>query len=439
MVTTDIHRSNQTLQDKLGHIFSLKRMNRVSATIRPEYFALLDHLGNPHKKLPPVIHVAGTNGKGSTIAFMRAILEAAGYKVHVYTSPHLVRFNERIVLSGKEICDQALELLLDEVMSANAGMEQTFFEISTALALTAFTRTPADILLLETGLGGRLDSTNVIERPLATVITTLSYDHMEFLGEAIEEIAGEKAGIMKPQTPCVVAHQLYPEIMPVLQEKAFILGSNLFSENNGWRITGPGDASSKVFSVQTKDKVLDNLPIPSLLGAHQIRNAGTAIATLLIQNKFSIPETAFRQGLTSTIWPARLQKIESTKLPTGWELWLDGGHNDSAAEVLADQARAWAEHDGMPLYIVTGMMGHKDAAAFARPLAPLASKIICIPIDNGHSPEHLAQIWRNEGAKYVQTNPGWEHGLLEKVTTGQKPGRILLTGSLYLAQILNDK
>ena len=423
------------LQAKIDHLFTLKRGARNDPGIRPEYLTLLERLGNPHLCVPPVIHVAGTNGKGSTIAFMRTILESAGYKVHAFTSPHLVRFNERIVLAGAEISDIFLETLIDETMEKNDGLEQSFFELATAMAFTAFARVPADVLLLETGLGGRLDSTNVIDQPLATVITTLSYDHTEFLGETIEAIAGEKAGIMKPGTPCIVAHQIYPEVIGVLKARADVLKSPIYSENDGWVTGGSPESGHDPFSVQTRVRSLKDLSTPSLTGLHQIRNAVTACATLMIQPRFMIPDNAFSNGLKNAFWPARLQKIDSPLLPSPeWELWLDGGHNDSAAEALAAQARQWAKADEKPLYIINAMLGHKDAGSFARPLAQLSACVTCISLENGHSPEDLAKIWSDSGAPLTQAAPqNWPAPLVHIINT-KPPGRILLTGSLYLAE-----
>lgn len=436
-------RETPSLQDKLDHLYTLRKSGispgYAGLSLRPEYLMLLERLGNPHTQLPPVIHVAGTNGKGSTIAFMRAILESAGYKVHAYTSPHLIKFNERIVLAGAEIDDVTLESLLDEILAINNGMEQTFFEITTALAFTAFARTPADIVLLETGLGGRLDSTNVIDAPLATVITTLSYDHTEFLGHSIEEIASEKAGIMKAGTPCVIAHQNDARALATLRARAIALGSTLYCADNGWsmtsNMTGNHAGDGNVFSIHTEYRSLNALPTPSLVGAHQIRNAATAIATLAIQNRFEIPDAAFAAGLTNVYWPARLQKIKS---PTDWEIWLDGGHNDSAGAVLADQIKTWSEQSDKPLYIITGMMANKDVAAFAHPIAPLADAVVTIPIPGNQglsfSPTALAETWAGSGAKTVYTDETAWPAPLNSVLANNPPGRVLITGSLYLAQ-----
>ncbi|MGZ9108376.1 MAG: bifunctional folylpolyglutamate synthase/dihydrofolate synthase [Micavibrio sp.] len=408
--------NNNTLQNKLNRLFALRRDGKGDLAIRPEFFTLLQRLGNPQKNLPPVIHVAGTNGKGSTIAFMRAILEAAGYSVHVYTSPHLVRFNERVVLNGQMIDDSALEILLDEVLEKSADLDLSFFELTPALGFAAFARTQADILLLETGLGGRLDHTNIVDAPLLSVITTLSYDHTHLLGDTIELIAREKAGIMKPGVPCLVGHQIYPEALDVLKSCGNALSIPVIDKTHWPRI--------------------ENLTPPNLVGAHQRDNAGLAVAALLTQTRLAIPETAFHTGVTSARWPARLQKIETLALPPGWELWLDGGHNDSAGLVLAEQARHWAAADGKNLHIITGMMGHKDAASFARALANHAASVTTIPVP-GHDesctpPESLAQIWRDSGAVAV-TAAIWPAALEDCLRTGES-GRILLTGSLYLAQ-----
>lgn len=428
-----------TLQQKLDCLFSLRKSDRVDTAIRPEYYELLSRLGAPQKNLPPVIHVAGTNGKGSVIAFMRAILEAAGYRVHVYTSPHLFRFNERIVLAGEIIGDQNLEALLDEIHETNGDLPQTFFELTTAMAFTAFARTEADIVLLETGVGGRLDPTNVVDHPLATVITPLSYDHTACLGGTIQSIAREKAGILKSGTPLILAPQLYPQVESVIEARAAEIGAII----QDWSRLDAPDSGHEPFGVQTRVRTLKNLPIPVLPGAHQLDNAATACATLLIQAAFSIPETAFTAGLQSAVWPARLQVMESshdTKLtPEGWEVWLDGGHNDSAASVLASHASHWSEADSKPLHIITCMGGLKDAAAFAKPLAPFAASVTCIAFpgnaESGYDPESLARIWRDAGTVSAAASDKPLKDILVSLSASGKTGRILVTGSLYLAQL----
>lgn len=430
-----------TLAGKLDFLYSLRRDYSGDTRFRPAYMALLDSLGNPQHNLPPVIHVAGTNGKGSTIAFMRAILEAAGLRVHVYTSPHLLRANERIVLSGAEIGDDMLEFLIDEALRRCADPQRPdlgFFEFFTACAFTAFAHSPADILLLETGLGGALDSTNVVAHPLMTVITTLSYDHTDTLGFDLGGIARAKAGIMKPETPCVSGHQIYAGALPVLKDRAAHLAIPLYAENDGWRAEEKGGS----LRIETASRTVSNLPLPCLHGAHQLHNAATAAATLMLQDRFDIPDAAFARGLAGARWPARLQKIETPLLPPSWEVWLDGGHNDSAALVLADQARAWHAADGRKLHIITAMMGHKDAARFAGPLADLAASVTSIPIpcqpaEAMIAPDLLARIWSEAGARNVRVAADRDFAALLGSLAANDPagGRVLVTGSLHLARL----
>lgn len=415
--------TSATLQDKLETLFALRRAHYDSTHINPDYFILLERLGHTaaqlQHQLPPVIHVAGTNGKGSTIAFMRAILEDAGYSVHTYTSPHLIRFNERIVLNGQEIDDDTLETLLDEVIEKADGLNLHFLELTPALAFAAFARIRADVLLLETGLGGRLDHTNILAAPIATVITTLSFDHTDYLGQTIEKIAAEKAGIMRAGVPCLMGQQIYPAATDTLKAHAAAIKAPL---------SGPEDWTEEFM-----------LPTPALSGAHQIGNARLAVETLRAQTRLHIPDEAYTAGIKSAHWPARLQPIALAHAADGWELWLDGGHNDSAGLVLAEQAKAWAV-DGQPLHIITGMMGNKDAAPFARALAPHALSVTTIDIP-GHEAQcipalELAKIWREQGAKRAAADMLDWNDVLETLMQREKPGRILLTGSLYLAQMV---
>ena len=295
MQAADARHANPRLAAKLQSLYGLRGspltgIDAIDLSIRPPFYELLRRLGDPHKHLPPTIHVAGTNGKGSTIAFMRAILEAAGYRVHVYTSPHLVRFNERIVLAGREIADDLLEALLDEAIAVNGDLAQTFFEIKTAMAFAAFARQPADILLLEVGMGGRLDSTNVIENPAVTVITPIGLDHQEFLGPDVAAIAGEKAGIMKPGVPCVVVSQDDPATEAVFTERAAALGAPLLRAGREWRTEAVADGFNFHFAGRTIA-----LPPPALAGAHQVANAGTAIASLQCLPGFEIPGAGNRR------------------------------------------------------------------------------------------------------------------------------------------------
>lgn len=433
----DARHPNPVLERKLRALYGLRRGGRLALGFREPYLNLLRALGDPHLRLPPLIHVAGTNGKGSSIAFLRGILEVSGYKVHTYTSPHLTRFNERIRLAGKAIEDNFLEILLDETLSANAGAEATFFEITTALAFTAFTRVPADILLLETGLGGRLDCTNVVKNPQLCVITTISSDHTEFLGPTLRDIAGEKAGIMKPGRPCVIGVQtgsgIAQGVGQVFSRKAKEIDSQLFRHGSEWFIRG----SDRVmrFTFEGRERAL---PAPSLAGPHQIGNAGTALAALeVIHKDFPVSLDSIHKGLIGADWPGRLQKIESgaykDTLPSEWELWIDGGHNDSAGAALAEQARAWAQKDGKALHLIVGMMGAKHPKEFLSPLLPFARSLAAIPIpgESGSLPPETILAAAPDFREKSKADTLSE--ALAALSLRTSPGRVLVTGSLYLA------
>ncbi|MEI8395589.1 MAG: folylpolyglutamate synthase/dihydrofolate synthase family protein [Rhodospirillaceae bacterium] len=395
---------------------------------------LLAALDNPQNRLPPVVHVAGTNGKGSTIAFLRAFLEAAGLQVHVYTSPHLVRFHERIRLGapggGRLITDAALLALLEECERLNTGQPITFFEITTAAAFLAFARTPADIVLLETGLGGRLDATNLIDRPAVTAITRISYDHMQYLGPTLTDIAGEKAGILKQGVSVVLSPQPETEAREVLLNRAAALGAPALD----WRIDLLTDGG---FHFESALRNL-NLLAPTLPGAHQFINAGTAIACLdALTDRFTVRDEAIRRGLTTVSWPARLQRLRSgpliDALPADWELWLDGGHNDSAGEVLA--AWASAKHD-MPLVLIFGMLNTKRPTDFLAPLARYAERLVAVPIPGEHAAlpaSEAAQAARDAGFNEVSIAENPLNAIIDLRDTLQRRTRILICGSLYLA------
>ena len=393
---------------------------------------LLAVLGNPQDQLPPVVHVAGTNGKGSTVATLRACLEADGYRVHAYTSPHLVRFHERIRLAGKLIDEDALLALLEEYERANRGAPITFFEITTAAAFLAFTRTPADVVLLETGLGGRLDATNVIARPAATAITPISLDHQAFLGDTIAAIAGEKAGILKPGVPAIIGPQ--PEqAETVIEARAAAIGATLFRWDREWRCEPQGDCMRYVGTRWQLD-----LPLPSLPGRHQIANAGAAIACLEQMPQLSLAPTALGQGLRHIDWPARLQRLIhgplSEMLPEGWELWLDGGHNPAAGEVIADAATGW--HD-RPLDLIVGMLNTKDASGFLRPLAPQVRTLYAVTIPGEENPHPASQIVasaRSVGMT-AHESEAVDEALRDSVHQ-PGPARILICGSLHFAGIV---
>lgn len=390
---------------------------------------LLAALGNPQDGLPPVVHVAGTKGKGSTVATMRACLEAAGHRVHAYISPHLVRFHERIRLAGQLIEEERLTALLEECERANGDAPITFFEITTAAAFLAFARTPADIVLLEVGLGGRLDATNVVGRPAVTAITPVSLDHQAFLGDTVAAIAGEKAGILKPGVTAVIAPQP-AEAAAVIEARAEAVSAPLYRARHDWRceISGAG------MRYEGERWRLD-LPPPSLIGAHQIVNAGTAIACLEQLSGFDIPFEAISNGLRDIDWPARLQLLRRGPLvdavPPHWELWLDGGHNPLAGEVLGDVAAGWRDR---PLYLVVGMMNTKDAAGFIAPLAKHARALwaVAIPGEKNALPAEAIAAAATSVGLQAQTADS-VLAAIRAIPAHGGNGRALICGSLYFA------
>jgi dihydrofolate synthase / folylpolyglutamate synthase len=384
-------------------------------------------LGHPEAKLPPAIHVAGTNGKGSTVATLRAIFEAAGYRVHAYTSPHLVRFNERIRLAGKLIDEGPLADLLQEIESVNAGKPITFFEVTTAAAFLAFARTPADVVLLETGMGGRLDATNLVQRPLASVMTPIAMDHMQYLGNTLPEIAREKAGILKRDVPVVIGVQP-DEASAELAARAKAVGAPLFRRGSEWHVTGGGDG----FSYDGRRTVI--LAKPALAGPHQIDNAALAVAAIDRLDGFTITDAQLRVGLASVEWPARLQRLThgplAALLPAGAELYLDGGHNEAAAEVLAQWGSSFP---GEPLDLVFGMLSTKPPEPFLRLLQPHLRKLraITIPGEQLTLPaEAIAHAARAAGIRDVAIASDVESAVRDLAPDAR---RILICGSLYLA------
>lgn len=405
----------------------------INLTLRPAYRDLLQKLGNPHQKLPPVIHVAGTNGKGSTCAFLRSILEAEGYKVHVYTSPHLVSFHERIRIAGELISKDELVEILTTCLNSSAPGSISYFEAATATAFTAFARHKADFTILETGLGGRLDATNIVEKKLATVMTRLSYDHREYLGDTLADIAREKAGIMRAKTPCFVASQPNYESLKTLSVIAGELNVPLVLGGKDWNVK-PTTNGFRFHSTQREIE----LPPPNLLGHHQFWNAGLAIATLIALQE-SISEKSIIRGLQSVEWPARLQKLTTGKLPAllpqNWELWLDGGHNDSAGEVLATQAQQWQKQDNKPLHLIIGMLTTKHPHEFLKPLQPHLTSLHTVTVPNeplSFSNDMLADQTRLTGLKNVKPSASIPDAMKD-ISLSALPGRILICGSLYLA------
>src|SRR5262245_55446015 len=399
---------------------------------------ILAALGHPERRLPPVIHVAGTNGKGSTIAFMRAILESAGLHVHVYTSPHLVHFNERFRLGaageGRLVDDDELGTALAECERANAGAPITVFEITTAAGLVLFARHPADVLLLEVGLGGRLDATNVVERPLATVITPVSLDHAEHLGNTVGEVAAEKAGILKPVVPAIVAAQPR-DALAVIERQAARVKAPIRIAGEHW--TATEDRGRLVYQ---DDAGLLDLPAPKLFGRHQFENAGVAIATLRAVGDLKLPPTAFETGIAKADWPARMQRLAqgrlATLVPAGGELWLDGGHNADGGRAIASALADLEERVSRPLVLVVGMLSTKDSGAFLRNFTGLARRVVAVPIPQQDKSLPAAAIVEVARAASIpaESAPDVEAAL---AAIGRfdldPPPRILITGSLYLA------
>ena len=406
---------------------SLDRMHRL--------LAALDH---PERGLPPVIHVAGTNGKGSTVAYLRAILEAAGLRVHVFTSPYLVRINECFRLGrhggGVLVDDDELRGTLEHCERANKGEPVTIFEIETAAAFCLFARHPADVVVLEVGLGGRLDSTNVIETPLAAVIAPVSMDHTEFLGDNLTAIAGEKAAIIKRNVPVVCAEQA-PEAMAVIEAQANRMRAPIHANGQQWHVS-----VERGRLVYQDERGLMDLAAPKLFGRHQFDNAGLAIATLRAIDAVKISMPAFEAGIVNAEWPARMQRLVSGALveqgPPGCEIWLDGGHNAEGGRVTAAALGDLEERVSRPLVVIAGMMANKDAGAFLANFAGLTRHIVAVPIpghDKAMPPDRLADAARALGMR-VENATSVEAALqaLSRLAY-EVPPRILITGSLYLA------
>ncbi len=399
---------------------------------------LLERLDHPERKLPPVIHVAGTNGKGSTVAYLRAILEAAGLRVHAYTSPYLVRINEcyRIGRAGGGVLagDDELRAALEHCERANAGSRITIFEIETAAAFCLFAQHPADVALLEVGLGGRLDATNVIDAPIAAVIAPISMDHTEFLGESLATIAGEKAAIIKPGVPVISAEQ-NTEAMSVIETQARRARAPLHAAGEQWHVN-----VERGRLVYQDDRGLMDLAAPKLFGRHQFDNAGLAIATLRALDVFKIGNAAYEAGIVNAEWPARMQRLTSGALvdqgPRGGEIWLDGGHNAEGGRVAADALGDLEERVSRPLVVIAGMMANKDADGFLANFAGLTRHIIAVEIpgrENAMRPERLADAARQLGMR-VELSASVEAALRSLARLAYEvPPRILITGSLYLA------
>ena len=386
---------------------------------------LLDALGNPQNDLPPVIHIAGTNGKGSTQAMIRAGLESAGKRVHAYTSPHLARFHERIRIAGELISETALSDVLDECYAANGDAPITYFEITTCAAILAMARTPADYTLLEVGLGGRLDATNVIDKPELTIITPVSMDHESYLGDTLAKIAGEKAGIIKPGVPVVVGPQ-EDAALEVIETRAERLGAPVIAYGQHWHV---GLEHGRMYFQD--DAGLLDLPLPNLPGAHQVHNAGAAIAALRF---LGFDDMAAEAAVTNAFWPARMQRLTGGPLPAlapKAELWLDGGHNPAAGQALAAHLGTLPER---PTYLICGMLNTKDVTGYLAPLAQVADGLIAVSIPgeaNTLTADQTAEAATQVGLRAEKAQGVKE--ALSRIDAHTPQARILICGSLYLA------
>jgi len=396
---------------------------------------LLSRIGSPQNFLPPVVHFAGTNGKGSTIAFLRAFLESAGYKAHVYTSPHLVNFNERIVLAGAEISDDFLNEVLSECKKNADDIKVTFFEGTTVGAFLAFSKIKADVVLLETGMGGRLDATNVVDAPICTVITPISIDHAGFLGDTIEKIAFEKASIIKKHRPCVVSKQP-KEALGVIKDYAKKKSAPLFICGEDFEVK-PIEGGFSYIS----NKLNIDLPLPNLIGDHQLINAGTAIACAEAMDLFKISKDNIKSGVTNAIWHGRMQKLEKGPLVdiagNNLEVWIDGGHNEAAGEIISKQIDKWSENT----HIIAGMLSDKDHAKFLQNVSGKISSLKFVDIkgeEKSKNKKELLDIAENLGIKGACYDD--IAGAVRAIKSEENDaGKILICGSLYLVgQVLEE-
>ena len=417
-------------------------LNRIRQTYPPHlpagldrFSALLSELGNPHLSLPPVFHVAGTNGKGSTVAFLQAIFESAGKTVHRFTSPHLVRFSERIVLNGRQISDDLLLSLIAELEKTANPQEISFFEFFTALAFMAYARHPADAVLLETGLGGTLDATNVVPQPAASIITRISFDHMRVLGDTLPAIAKQKAGIIKQGCPVIVAPQSDEALESLFAKDAAVKQASLLLQAGRDFFVMPTPTGFEYRS----QSLHVSLPLPALVGHHQLLNAATAIAALEVGGFADIcTGEILSRAMQQVRWPGRMQKLThgvlADMLPQGWELWLDGAHNDSGADVLAAHIRSFGAD--MPVHLVTAYKDKKDTHGFYARLAGLfkSTTVADFAIDAPMvAAADVAGLLQNmSGFDAVSTTPDIQTALAQLVATHTAPQRVMISGSLYL-------
>lgn len=434
MFDNDVKHHNKSLQNKLFSIYKL-RSSRINLDGSSEYANLLKKLGNPQDKIPATIHIAGTNGKGSTLAFLEQLLKEMGKTSHKLTSPHLLYFNERIVIAGKEIDDNSLEKELDYILKINDGAECSFFEIATALAFHIFAKYDADYTLLETGLGGRLDCTNYIKKPIATIIASIGYDHTEFLGDTIEKIAMEKAGIIKRDVPCILASQkriVLDVVTKIIKEKCEKHNTTINQCGSKWVIV-PFDEEQMIFKYS---EIVYKLPRPRhLIGDHQISNFGTALATLMMlgeKDKDIIPtEIQIVKALNNTKWAGRLEKIEINNLLDNHEIYFDGGHNEDAAYIISEQLDKWKKN-GYDINIVIGMMAHKDANPFIKEIIGHVDYINILEIE--HDKESYKFNELKEIIEKHTTNPINKITNINEISQLQYKNKTitLITGSLYL-------
>ncbi|MEM9785451.1 MAG: folylpolyglutamate synthase/dihydrofolate synthase family protein [Pseudomonadota bacterium] len=407
----------------------LKRMMalhpKVMDLVLDRVWKLLSDIGDPQDRLPPVIHIAGTNGKGSTQAMIRAGLEQSGATVHAYTSPHLARFHERIRVAGTLISEDALTEVLDRCYHANGGDPITYFEITTVAALLAFAEADADYTLLEVGLGGRLDATNVVDRPRLTIITPVDMDHQRFLGDTLPQIAGEKAGIIKRGVPCVVGPQ-HDESMKVIERVAGALGAPLLSYGQHWHVS----TERERLVYQDETGLLD-LPLPNLLGQHQVMNAGAAIAALRVLGKDG---AACEAAVTQAHWPARMERLTKgalVDLAAPAELWLDGGHNPAAGRALADTLLGLPPR---PTHLICGMLNTKDIGGYLAPLAAVAERLIAVSIPDETNTIPAEQTADEAGkVNLPAATADSVAAAIRQITADTPHARILICGSLYLA------
>lgn len=394
-------------------------------------YNLLEQLGNPHKNLPPVVHVAGTNGKGSTIAYLKAIFEDAGYTVHRYTSPHLVNFNERIMLAGKEITDSELYTLMEEVRAKCENSDGTFFEITTAAILYAFSKVPADVLIMETGMGGRLDATNIVDDPVCSIVTPISYDHMEFLGNTIPQIAYEKAGIIKPNCPAVVSWQMQ-EAMEVIRKHAEELEAPIYACDYEWGF----EVHENSFVVADSNSQIE-YPKPAMFGIHQVLNASTAVAACnVLSGQFEISYENIVNGLKAAKWPGRFEQITqgplAQNLPEGFELWIDGAHNTGGAQMLTETIKAYWQDK--PLYIINGRTGERDIRGFLDYFTGLTDTVCAVKVvsePKGEYAENIKAAAESLGFKSYACD-SLKDAIDSILQATNIPSRILICGSLYL-------